>query len=84
MAGDNLVDLVLFLSSLEKEEHTKQQFKKALGHAIGIISSYEYDCKHLKEYLKHNNPSGFCQGSIYKNAIHDINLFLNINNLNKK
>jgi len=46
-----------------------QNLINALDYAIGIIENYEADCRNLKNHI---NIVGFCQGSIYKNAISDI------------
>lgn len=53
---------------LNPKVHTKEQLVDALEWALMIIDSYELDCRHLNEYLKENDPEGFCQGSIYKNV----------------
>ena len=46
--------------------------EKALNYAVEIIESYELDCRNLKDYLKKNSIEGFCQGTIYKDALNDI------------
>jgi len=43
---------------------------KALEYAIDIIESYELSCRDLEGYIKKGyDIEGFCQGSIFKNAI---------------
>lgn len=46
---------------------------KQLDYAKKIIGSYQSDCKNLPKYLgESNDPKGFCQGKIYKEALADI------------
>lgn len=53
---------------------------KALEHAIKIIEMYQYDIKHLQDYIdKKNSIDGFCQGTIYKDAIADIEKLSKLN-----
>lgn len=46
---------------------------KALEYAIRVIENYQMDIQGLKKYLDEgNNIEGFCQGSVYGEAISDI------------
>jgi len=54
---------------MKNKDDNIKNLKKALDYAIEIIEAYEYDCKHLDEYLRDNDPKGFCQGKVYKNAL---------------
>jgi len=46
----------------------------ALKHATSIIESYELDIRNSEEVIDINLvDKGFCQGSIYKNALENIN-----------
>lgn len=47
---------------------------EALKHAVSIIESYELDIRNSKETAGVDLLElGFCQGSIYKTAVEDIN-----------
>lgn len=58
--------------TLMHAESIEDNVSDALEYAIKIIENYELDCKDLEGYLKDNDPKGFCQGKIYKEAISDI------------
>ena len=47
--------------------------EKTLDYAINIIENYEMDIRNMKSYFKGDlNKTGFCQGSIYRDAVKDI------------
>ena len=50
---------------------TKENIQIALDHAILIIENYEMDIHNLFTYLETQNH-GFCQGTMYKNALERI------------
>jgi len=46
---------------------------EALKYAISIIENYGADCRGLERYIKDGGDiKGFCQGSIYRDAVKDI------------
>jgi len=48
----------------------ENNLEKALEYAIEIIEAYELECRDLEGYIKEGHDiEGFCQGSIFKNAI---------------
>ncbi len=55
----------------------KKKLKKALGHAIMIIENYEMDIRDSSWTGVDLVKKGFCQGSVYKEAISDIEKFKN-------
>ncbi len=61
------------ISLLNNSEATGWLANKALDHAILVIENYEMDVTNL---LKHPGMAeicgGFCQGTIYKNALERI------------
>lgn len=67
--GDLVEVLEEIASSLSRVK--EENYYKALKHAINVIESYEADIKdiNLKGGL---GMTGFCQGTIYKEAIKDI------------
>lgn len=56
---------------MSKSNKTKQ-LQEALGHAIRIIESYQFDIQHSQWTGIDLVGIGFCQGEVYRNALADI------------
>jgi len=64
-------DLVGYLVGLGKERDRREEsLQKALDYAVSIIENYEMDIR--RSINMGNIRVGFCQGSVYKNAVNKI------------